>query len=339
MTNPDSGSKIGSTIYDVAQLASVSISTISRYLNTPEKVNKQTGDRILEAMNQLAYIPHGNSGTRSSRQIGRIGVLTPFISAPSFVQRLQGVTQVLRTVNYEMVVYVVETPAQLDEYLHSIPFTKRLDGLIVISMRIGERETARLLRASLQVVSIEHTHPQFTSVAADGVRGGALAARTFIDKGYLPCGFIGEVTVLPYSLQPGELRLQGYREELAHAGHTLRLEHVRLGENTVEDAKRMALELLSQPDRPRAIFAMSDLQAIGVIKAARALRLRIPEDLAILGFDNIEAASYMDLSTISQSLTESGRLAAEALIGNIQHPGRPRQRIQLEVSLVERSTT
>ncbi len=339
MPKTDMKTSIGSTIYDVARLAEVSISTVSRYLNTPEKVNKQTGGKILEVMNRLAYIPHGNSGSKASRQIGRIGVLTPYFPSPSFVQRLQGMTPIFRTANFEMVVYIVDTPLQLEEYLHSIPFTKRLDGLIVMSMRIGERDTARLLKANLKVVMIESDHPEFTSIEADSVRGGALAARTFIDKSYFPCGFIGEATVHPYSLQPSDLRLKGYREELARSGHAIRSEHVRLGEGNVEDAKRMALELLTLPKRPRAIFAMSDLQAIGVIKAVRELNLRSPEDVAILGFDDIEAAGYLDLSTISQSLAESGRLAAEVVIGNIQNPDRPRQRIQLQVSVVERGTT
>jgi len=329
----------GSTIYDVAALAEVSISTVSRFLNNPEKVNAQTAQRIQTTMDALAYIPHGNTGPKALRRVGRIGVLTPFSPAPSFVQRLQGMTPVFRQAHCEMVIYTVDSPDQLEEYLHSIPFSKRLDGLVIMSMRIADADAQRLIRAGLEVVLVENHHPLFSGIEADNVRGGALAAGHFLDRNYLPAGFVGETVLLPYSLQPSELRWQGYRQTLAGAGHPVEPHHVRLGEGTVADGQRMGLDLLGVPDRPRALFAMSDLQAIGLLKAARQLGLRVPEDVAVLGFDDIEASDYMELSTISQSLNESGRLAAELLVGRIREPGRPLQTVQLKVAVVARSTT
>jgi LacI family transcriptional regulator len=114
---------------------------------------------------------------------------------------------------------------------------------------------------------------------------------------------------------------------------------IRAGKVSVDDACRMAGELLDLPEPPRSIFAMSDLQAIGVLKAARQRSLAVPGALAVLGFDDIEAAGYMDLSTVSQSLEESGRVAAQLLIDSIREPGRPRQRVHLDVRVVERETT
>jgi len=329
----------GSTIYDVADLSEVSISTVSRYLNNPEKVNGDTAKKIQAAMDRLAYIPHGNTGPKARRQVGRIGVLTPFFPAPSFVQRLQGMTPVFRHAHCEMVIYTVDSPDQLEEYLQSIPFSKRLDGLVIMSMRIADADAQRLAKAGLEVVLIENHHPLFSGIEADNIRGGALAAEVFLDRGYFPAGFVGETVLLPYSLQPSQLRWEGYRKALADAGHPVLPHHVRLGEGTVADGCRMGLELLGAPDRPRALFAMSDLQAFGILKAARQLRLRVPEDIAVVGFDDIEASDYMELSTISQSLNESGRLAAELLVGRIREPGRPLQSVQLKVAVVTRSTT
>jgi len=290
-------------------------------------------------MDQLGYIPHGNTGTKASRQVGRIGILTPFFPAPSFVQRLQGMTPVFRQAHCEMLIYTVDTPEQLQEYLHSIPFSKRLDGLIIMSMRIGHDDAQRLSRAGLQVVLIENHHPQFSGVEADNVRGGILAAEHFLSKGYAPCAFVGERTVPAYSLHTSEPRGQGYQETLAKAGLPVAPTDILLGEVTVEDGQRMGLELLSRACRPRAVFAMCDLQAIGVLRAARQLGLRVPQDVAVLGFDDIEAADYMDLSTVSQSLGESGRLAAELLLGRIREPDRPLQSIHLKVSVIQRSST
>jgi DNA-binding LacI/PurR family transcriptional regulator len=329
----------GSTIYSVAAHAGVSISTVSRYLNSPEKVNSETARRIKSSMDHLDYFPQGNAGTRVHRNIGRIGVLTPFFPAPSFVQRLQGMTGVFREAQCEMVVCTVDSPDQLAEYLHSLSFLRRFDGLIIMSMHVAGADALRLAASDLHVVMIESVNPMFTCVDADNVLGGRLAARCFMDKGYLPCAFVGEETSLPYSLQPSGMRLQGYREALEAAGLTLAPEHIRMGKVTVEDARRMAGELLDLPSPPRAIFAMSDLQAIGVLKAARQRGIAVPGRLAVLGFDDIEAADYMDLSTVSQSLAESGRVAAEILIDLIREPERPRRLVHMDVSVMERCTT
>lgn len=329
----------GSTIYDVADQSGVSISTVSRFLNNPEKVNAATREKIQAAMNRLAYIPHGNSGAKARRQVGRIGVLTPFFPAPSFVQRLQGMTPVFHHAHCEMVIYTVDSPEQLREYLSSIPFSKRLDGLIILSMKIGDADVQRMVHAGLEVVLVEQHHSLVSSIEADNVRGGALAAEHFLSKGYAPCAFVGERIYPPYSLHSSEPRWQGFQAALTQAGRPVDPRHVRLGEVSVDDGYRMGLELLRAADRPRAIFSMSDLQAIGVLKAAKQCGLRVPEDVAVMGFDDIEAADYVELSTVSQSLNESGRLAAELLVGRIREPGRPHQCIQLKVSVVERSTT
>lgn len=331
--------KSATTIYDVAAQARVSISTVSRYLNDPDKVNVETGLRIREAIDGLAYIRHGNAGSRTSRQTGRIGILAPFFPAPSFVERMEGMTPVFHAGNCEMLIYSIDSPEQLNNYVHSGTFTKRLDGIIVIAMRLDDEHAKHLHRSGLQAVLIEQHHPLFCSIECDNVRGGWLAAEYLVSKQYQPCAYIGQETALPYSLQPSELRIKGFREGLQAAGQPLRSDLVRLGEVSVADGYRMAMELLRRTERPRAIFAMSDLQAIGALKAARMLGLRVPEEVAILGFDDIDAADYVDLSSISQSLKESGRLAAELLLGRIREPERPLQNIQLRVSVVERLST
>ncbi|HAP43380.1 MAG: hypothetical protein A2087_12140 [Spirochaetes bacterium GWD1_61_31] len=326
------------TIYDVADQAAVSISTVSRYLNNPDKVNGETGARIKAAIDALAYIRHGNAGTKQSRQTGRIGILVPFFPAPSFVERMQGITPVLHAANCELLVYSIDLPQQLDNYLRNGAFTKRLDGIIVMAMSLDEANARLLHRSGMQVVMVEQHNPLFCSIECDNVHGGALAAEYLLSKGYAPCAYIGQKVALPYSLQPSELRVKGFQDALKAAGQPLRPEFALFGEVSVEGGYQLALDLLRRKNRPRSVFAMSDIQAIGVIKAARALQLRVPEDLAIIGFDDIEAADFMELTTINQSLKESGRLAAELLLGRIREMDRPLQNIQLRVSVVERTS-
>lgn len=331
--------KTGTTIDTVAEEAGVSISTISRWLNSPDKVGADTGARIAATIDRLGYIPHGNAGPRLERAVGRIGVLIPFFYSPSFVERLQGMTDVLHRENFELVLFTVDTPERLKTYLNSIPLSKRLDGLVIMSMAIPEADVTRLEAAGLKVVTIEYSCPRFSCVEADNAGGGELAAKLFIQKGYLPTGFMGERKTPPYSLEPSRLRFEGFTRGLSGAGMSVKSEHVVYADLSVEDAKKAARGLLSSPSRPRSLFAMSDIHAIGILLAAADLGLRVPQDLAVVGFDDIEAASYMNLTTVSQSLQESGRLAAETLVAKIREPHRTRQSIQLAIRLVERGTT
>jgi DNA-binding LacI/PurR family transcriptional regulator len=327
------------TIYDVAAKAGVSIATVSRYINRPDSVRSSTADKIRDAMEFFDYIPTGNAGTSASREVRRVGVITPFFPAPSFVQRLEGMLPVFRESNYEMIVYTIENANQLEEYIRSVPFTRRIDGLVIMSISLNLEQRRAILLSGLPTVFIETDDPGFSTVVSDNVTGGRLAARLILQKGYLPAAFLGDDPPQPYSLQPSRSRLEGFRAELALGGFRLDDNRVFVCETKVESAKAKALEILKGSDRPRAIFTMSDIQAIGVIQAVRDLGLRIPEDLALIGFDNIEASGWMGISTIDQHLSESGRISAMTLVDRMKDPSRPVQAVQLGVSVVERLTT
>jgi len=342
LLSPESNTISGrprSTIYSVAAKAGVSISTVSRFLNTPDLVADETASRIRSSMTQLDYVPHGHVGLRAHREIRRIGVLCPFFTAPSFVQRMQGMSETFLQAHCEMVVCAVDSPEQLTGYLQSVSFLRRFDGLVVLSISMPDQEARRLHESGLHVVVVESPNPFFASVDADNVLGGRLAAECFLRKGYLPCAFLGEEAPPPYSPRPSETRLAGFREVLDGAGHGLSPDLVRTGKPTVEDAFRMTGELLELARPPRAIFAMSDLMAIGALRAARQRGISVPRDLAVLGFDDIDAAGWVGLSTVNQSLVESGRVAARLLIQSITHDTEPLQRVHLDVRLVERETT
>lgn len=330
--------KPAATIYDVAQRACVSISTVSRFLNTPKDVQAATAERIKTAMDELAYVRHGNAGTRQSRQNARIGVLAPFFPAPSFIDRIQGINEVFHRSSAELLMYSVDSPEQFDRYIRTGFFAKRLDGVIIMAMQLSDAHAEHLLAAGIRAVLIEQHHAAFNSIECDNVRGGALAGEYLVRKGYAPCAYLGQDVPLPYSLNPSALRLEGFSRALAAGGAPLEGRFLRLGEVSVAGGYAQAMELLSGAERPRSIFAMSDLQAFGAVKAARRLGLRVPEDIAIIGFDDVEAADYMELTTVSQELKESGRLAAELVLGQLLEPGRPPRSIQLRASIVERST-
>ena len=328
------------TIYDVAAEAGVSITTVSRFLNGAAGVKKDTGERIALAMEKLDFISQGNAGSRAVRSVGRIGVLTPFFPAPSFVERLRGMIPPFKENNYEVVVYTIESPEQLDEYLTSVPFTRRIDGLVLMSVHLSPEQHRTLKASGLHLVMIESDDEAFSRVLADDRRGGKTAAELFLRKGYLPCVYMADKNrELSYSCHPSEIRLEGFREELLRCGCSGEEITVLESDTTVEDAQAVFSRYLDTHPVPRGVFAMCDLQAIGVLKVARNRNIRVPGDMAVLGFDDIEAAEWMDLSTITQHLGDSGRAAAGLLMDKISGKTEALQKVHLQVNLVERATT
>jgi LacI family transcriptional regulator len=327
------------TIYDVAEISGVSISTISRVLNAPDKVNPKTRERVMSAIDQLGFVPRAEARARARKSTNRIGVLTPFFTAPSFVQRLRGVAGALSRANCELVIYSVDSVEHLQAYIASVPLMQNLDGLIIISLAIHEKDAHRLHDNGIETVLIESRHAELNSICIDDQRGGMLAAKHLIERGHTRIGFLGDIEPPErYAIHPVKSRLIGFKRALEEAGVSLPRRYVVRSSDSHPGPQQAARALLDLPRPPTAIFAASDIQAVGVIKAARQADLRIPEDLAVVGFDDIDIAEFMDLTTVRQSLDESGRLAGEILLAKRAEPGRSLQHINLPLTLIDRLT-
>jgi DNA-binding LacI/PurR family transcriptional regulator len=328
------------TIYDVAKLSGVSISTISRVLNAPNKVNSGTHKRVMDAIDQLGFIPRAAARAHALQNTNRIGVLTPFFTAPSFVQRLRGIASALSKAKYELVIYPVDSMDHLQGYISSIPLMRNIDGLIIMSLALGDQDAQRLSRNDMETVLIEHSHAKLNSIVIDDHHGGQLVAQHLINRGHKVFAFLGDI--MPpekFAIHPVKSRLAGFKQALQAAGFSLPKAYIRSTPYTQKESRQAAFELLSLPIQPTAIFAASDIQALSVMKVARQLKIKIPEDLAVVGFDDIDVAEHLDLTTICQHLDESGRLAGEILLARIREPNRPLQHINLPLNLIERMTT
>jgi len=326
------------TIYQVAEAAQVSIATVSRVLNAPHRVNEDTRKRVLKVIAELHFVPKAEASARARRDFKRIGVLTPYFTEPSFVQRMRGISNVLMGSEYELIVYAVESLAQLRGYLDMLPISRRIDGLILMSLPLKNGDAERIRDNHLQTILIEYNHPFFSTIEIDNEYGGRLAAEYLLGKGYRRMAFIGEAGEPPYSLHPSAYRLTGFQTALAESGFPLHEEYIGLNPLKMDTVIRQTRQFLDLPKPPEAIFACSDIQAAGVLKAAREWGLKVPDDLAVLGFDNIDLAGYMELTTIDQALDESGRTAVELLIARMAAPERPMQNIKLQLNVIERST-
>ncbi len=326
------------TIFDVAKLSGVSISTVSRVINTPEKVNLETRQKVYKAVDDLGFVPQAEARARALRFKGRIGVITPFFTAPSFVQRLRGIAATLSKENFDLIIYTVDSNNRLQSYLTSLPLTGNLDGLVIVSLPVADADVKRLLEHNLPTVLIEFPHPLLNSVEINDVEGGRMATEYLIKKGHKRIAFLGDSDLPEYSIHPVSLRLKGFRQAIKTANLDIPKEFVRLAPYNQEQARIIAKELLDGPNPPTAVFAATDLQALGVLKAARQLNIKIPEQLAIIGFDDLDMAEYEDLTTIRQHLDESGRIAIEILLSHIAENSRPVQHINIPLLLVERLT-
>ncbi|MBI2330881.1 MAG: LacI family DNA-binding transcriptional regulator [Chloroflexi bacterium] len=335
MANP----KKSPTIYDVAKLSGVSISTISRVLNAPDKVNPETRQLVMSAIDKLGFIPKAEARARALKYTNRVGVITPFFTAPSFVQRLRGVAATLSRANYELVIYPVDSVEHLQGYISSIPIMGNLDGLIIMSLAIENRDVQRLIANGMQTVLIEFSHDELNSIVINDEQGGRLVAEYLIKKGHTSFGFLGDIEPPErYAIHPVKSRLMGFISVLEDAGIALPKKNIKQAFYSHENSRQAAYDLLTMSNRPSAIFAASDIQALSVMKVARQLSLKIPDDVAIIGFDDIDMADYVDLTTIRQHLDESGRLSAEMVLTRIGDTGRTLQHISLPLALVERAT-
>ncbi len=328
------------TIYDVAKQAGVSISTVSRVINASPNVSDATRERVQQAIDRLEFVPKAEARARAMKDFARIGVLTPFFTAPAFVQRLRGVAENLMSTRYELTIFTVESIEHLNHYLATLPVTGHLEGLILLSLRVNDDCAAKLVDNDLETVLIEFPRQDLNTVEIDDIAGGEMAADYLINKGHQRLGFIGDTADLgPYAILPITLRLKGYKKGLAKHDIPLPDDLICTSRYEVKDAAEKIEPMLKKPDPPTAIFAATDLQAIGVVNKARELGFRVPEDLAVLGFDDLDVADYVGLSTIHQPLDESGRLAVEILLSRLKDPERPLRHVRLPLKLVERQTT
>lgn len=328
------------TIYDVASQAGVSISTVSLALNAPSRVRNETLERIHAAIDELGFVPKTEAIARARRGVGRIGVIAPFTTYPSFSRRLNGVLSYLRGQSYETVVYDHEGAGT--SLLSSLPLTRRLDGLIVMSLPLSDEVVQRLLDRDLPTVLVELERPGFSAVTIDNDAAGELVADLLTKRGHRRFAYLGEGGTKPHPhdrILQSEARFLGFRTALERRGLSLPDEYVRLVRHQLPLATEGAGRLLDLPEPPTAIFAHTDVLASGVLHAARRRRLDVPRDVAVVGFDDSDLAEHLGLTSVRQPFEESGELAATLLLGRLRDANRALQSVSLKLTLVERATT
>lgn len=327
------------TIRDVAKLAGVGVGTVSRVLNGSPQVREETRQKVLAVIQDLKFSPNIVARQLSSGRTQTIGVATPFFTFPSFVDRLAGIQDVLNESDYDLVLYSVSSLEQFEWQLNNLIGQSRVDGLIILSIRFSEAQT-RAINSDFPIVVVDNDRIQhYPSVSIDDVGGGELATNYLIECGHQSIGFIGD-RISTFGHAPSRRRYIGFKRALRKAELPLNLDWIWCGEHSSEAARQAAREIMQLPERPTAIFAAIDMLGFGVLAAAQDLGLHVPDDVAVIGFDDIQAASYVGLTTVNQQLTESGQLGARRMLDWLMQGVLTADdwHTQLDLSIVERAT-
>ena len=326
------------TIYTVAKEAGVSITTVSRVLNSPHQVKEATRSKVLDAINRLGFTPKAQAVARARQQIGRIGVLAPYFSTFAMTQRLRGIANRLADTKYELVIYSIDSEKRFTGHLGMLSTSQQVDGLILISLNLTD-EQAQRLKKNIPTILIESQHRLISSVIIDNFSGGRMVAKYFIEKGHQRMAFLdyGNLPVTS-TVHAGKDRLAGFKFELNEHGIQLPSSHIHFPEWAIPTANTEYIRNMLTNEPATAIFVANDYLALITLHVARRIGYRIPEDIAIIGFDDIEIAGQIGLTTVSQFLDETGKLAVEMLMKDIQQENPIVLRAQIPLELKVRET-
>jgi len=325
------------TIKDVAEKAGVSPATVSRCLNG-QRIRPHLRERVLAAVKELNYQPNYVARSLVSEKSHLIGVVIPDISNPFFADIVRAIDDVAASRGYNTIICNTDWNLNKEKEALTLLSSRQVDGIIVAPSEVAPH-TSKLKLNNTPVVIMTRSSSDFDSVETDHFKGGYLVAKHFVDLGHTCFACIGGAT-------PSEPKYEGFRTGLADAGISSDLVYVEdLGVHhfSLEDAYQKTVECITQtPQRPTAIFALNDMLAVNVVRAIEDLGLRIPEDVAVAGFDNTILASAMRpaLTSVSQANYEIGRLSTEFLLTRVDSEAAlaPRQ-IRLEPRLVVRQST
>ena len=327
------------TISDVAARAGVGEATVSRVLNGSALVREATRKKVQAAIEELDYRPSPIARSLSRGRAMTLGVIAPFFVRPSAVERLRGAEAAFTSSGYDTVLYNVSTPDQVPEQFENVA-GGRADGVLVISVPPPPREMERLLASRTPMVLVDLRYPGLSQVYTDDVEGGRLATAHLLELGHRHIAFVGDFSDNPFGFTSSRHRCQGFQETMSQAGLAVPPHYVKEGEHSREVAVRLASELLRLEDRPTAVFAASDTQGFGVLEAAVAAGIEVPRQLSVIGFDDIEMAAYMGLTTVRQPLRYSGARGARLLVELSEAEVRPEPVAEkLRLDLIKRRTT
>jgi LacI family transcriptional regulator len=328
------------TLEEVAQLAGVSRSTVSRVINEHPNVQQETRERVWEAIRKSGYQPHAIARSLVTKRTQIIGMVIPeavttLFTDPFFPILLRGATEACNEHGYQMMLSLFSPSADRQEIYQRLVRNAYLDGVIVASAGLNDPLISDLLRDGVPFVCVgRHPNGQVHYVDVDNAGGALMAVEHLIRLGHRR---IGALSGRP-DMAAGQDRLEGYRQ--AMEAHGIPLEDGLIAEGDFTERSGMVGMQQLLPAEPSAVFVASDTMAVGALRALRQAGRRVPEDIALVSFDDIPVASAIEppLTTVRQPIRRMASLAVETLLDLIERPGSGPRRIVLPTQLVIRES-
>ncbi|MDD5066726.1 MAG: LacI family DNA-binding transcriptional regulator [bacterium] len=326
---------------DVAKKAGVSFMTISRVINNKGNVDEKTRAKVLRIIKEMGYYPNILGRGLNTNTTGSISVIIPFTThifgTEYYTELLNGVERACAENNYEILLNPKKEEITRLDYLKSF-LERKSDGLLIIAPRIDDEQIRLIDEKSAPCVVIDGRQAQKNIVFIDGdnIKGGFLATEHLVRNNHTKIGFLSGWEFV----RNGDDRLKGYRNALKKYQIGIRPEYIRKGDFTYASGYAGMMELLKLAERPTAVFAANDLMAMGALKAAKEMNLKIPDDISLVGYDDIAIANYVvpPLTTIKQFSYEMGYTAALYLIRKIRNKGEKLESRIFDVELIERDS-
>lgn len=326
------------TIYDLAKEAQVSYSTVSRTLSGYEFVKDSTRERVLAAAQKLGYVPNWQARSLAGGASNLIGVLVPSLGNDYIVQILHGIDEALTQSDYNLILYTTNRHQGKEATYAGTIMSGGADGLLLVAPLITDPYLETLREQNFPYVLIDQQEEMGRSIVVNTTnwQGAYDATEYLIGLGHHRIGFLAGLPQLTSAIE----RLAGYKAALSDHDISFRDEYVVQGDFREQTGYEATHKLLCLAEVPTAIFAANDFSALGAIEALRECNVRIPEDISVLGFDDIPqaAVAHPKLTTVHQPLLQMGYEAAMALLEYLKDPSPNIRQITLETELVIRES-
>ena len=333
------------TMNDVAKLANVSQSTVSRVLSGKEQpipIGDDTRQRVLDAVAQLKYQPNLHAGSLRGQKTLMIAMMIADITNPFYHSMVRAVQDHANTYAYDVMITNSDHTLEGEKHFMESVIRRPVDGIFMVPYHLDETDLDELIErtgACIAAVGQHINHPQVDiAYGNDEQATHEVVSWLHREKGHKQIGFIGVTDHFP----AGRRRRRGFEKALQEADLTMPAGYEQVGDWSPESGYQAMQQLLMLPERPTAVFISNDMMAIGAMEAIKQANLTIPEDIAIVGFDNIPAASwvYPRLTTVAQHPGKMGEHLSKAIFERIngEYNG-PSRRIEVPLNFIEREST
>lgn len=327
------------TIKDIAEAANVSVTTVSRVLNDKPDVSPNTRNKVLEKINELGYKPNSIARGLALKKTNTLGLIIPDISNPFFPDIARGVEDMANKKGYSIIFCNTDNEQKKEKEAIELMKEKQVDGILLSLSTTNKDELKKLRNVKYPVVQIDRKIPDidYPSITIDNYKSAYTATKHLINFGHQKIahitGDLGTIT--------GYKRLEGFKDAMNEANLNIKDSYIKKGNYSKKSGYENMLELLKNNNPPSAVFIANDLMAVGAYQAVFAFDLSIPEDISIIGHDNIDVTKLVNptLSTMAQPKYKLGHKAVQLLIKEIESNNLSNEEIILTTDFKNRNST